>query len=433
MMVRCDYCGLDSTLETAFHQERRRRRQPLRLCPSCWYNRQTNIYASALVISAAAMSLVLLMDYLSGNSLYVSISIASLLVFIPLATLLHEIGHAVGALLVGMRLFNICLGSFGRILCAPRVFGYDIVFRTVPLGGSTLVGLKSTRFARLRYFVMVACGPLVNVLCLAAALAIASKYRQNELLVGLMSAAILFNAALVVGVLWPANAWAGHTLLPSDGLQILTLAWKSKTTIEQMHAAWFYFEGLENWQRGRLEEAMHWLQWGISEYPDTWLNKSGLGIVLLDLNRIEEARQCFSEALDCTSLPPETEALFWNNLAWADLMVGSTDLRAEADRLSQQAFERTPWVPPITGTRGSVLVEIGNLDEGIKLLERALAKNHESSAKALNACYIALALAKKGLPLEAEERLRQARKLHPKCPLIARMEREIAGLQAVST
>jgi tetratricopeptide (TPR) repeat protein len=151
-----------------------------------------------------------------------------------------------------------------------------------------------------------------------------------------------------------------------------------------------------------------------------------MGHLHLDAARYEQARECFLKLLDHESITPEIEALVWNNVAWADLMIGTPERMVEADRLSLQAFERVPWLAPVRGTRGSVLVELGHLDMGLEMLTKALKDNENAASKASNACYIALACSRKGRPLEAEEHLRQARKMDPKCLLIDRVTRELA-------
>lgn len=178
-------------------------------------------------------------------------------------------------------------------------------------------------------------------------------------------------------------------------------------------------------EREKLDDAAAWFRQGIAKFPDDISSATGLGIAYLELRKYEEARRCFLDLLQRKSLPPDQEAIVQNNLVWANLMLGDPELRPEADRLSKNAFGCLPWTPEVRGTRGSVLVELGEFETGMSMLERSLAAHHDDRSKALNAAYIALALTRQGLPVEAARRLEQARKLDPKCPLLGRVEAEI--------
>ena len=77
---------------------------------------------------------------------------------------------------------------------------------------------------------------------------------------------------------------------------------------------------------------------------------------------------------------------------------------------------------------GSVLIELGRIDEGVELLGQAFDGNMTKQNKAFNACYLALAMSRKGDEGEATRFLEKARRLDSTCPLIGRVEREVARL-----
>ncbi|MGE5775862.1 MAG: hypothetical protein ACM33V_06555, partial [Chloroflexota bacterium] len=82
----------------------------------------------------------------------------------------------------------------------------------------------------------------------------------------------------------------------------------------------------------------------------------------------------------------------------------------------------------VIGTRGTVLVEMGQLDEGIALLKKSMAMHPEKQGKALNACHIASGELIRGNQEEASKYLATAKVLDPDCFLIAELEAHIAGM-----
>ncbi len=79
------------------------------------------------------------------------------------------------------------------------------------------------------------------------------------------------------------------------------------------------------------------------------------------------------------------------------------------------------------GTRGTVLVEMGQLEEGIKLLKEAFEKHPAEPNKALNACHLAIAYSRMGDRQQAENYLKLARQFDPESSLIERAETELNG------
>ncbi len=158
-MTRCCKCGLESPLDHAFHPLRVTRRITWLYCPVCWSKRQT-INLGAYLLGATSCCVLGFLLLWAGNAIFAvpALIFGLLFVFFSLCVLPHELGHALAALAVGMRLFTVCIGSFGKTAFVLRLFGYDFVFHTIPWGGYTLVTPKNTRLVRLRYFLVIFCG-----------------------------------------------------------------------------------------------------------------------------------------------------------------------------------------------------------------------------------------------------------------------------------
>jgi tetratricopeptide (TPR) repeat protein len=103
----------------------------------------------------------------------------------------------------------------------------------------------------------------------------------------------------------------------------------------------------------------------------------------------------------------------------------------EADAYSKEACIGLGWMAAIVGTRGTVLVAMGNYEEGIKLLKESFENAENALSKAENSCHLAIAFSRRGMPDEAREYLQLARQLNDKCRLITSAEQEVEGNRLV--
>src|SRR6185369_13077890 len=94
---------------------------------------------------------------------------------------------------------------------------------------------------------------------------------------------------------------------------------------------------------------------------------------------------------------------------------------AEADDYSGRAMKSFAFMPSILGTRGTVLIWSDRAAEGIPLLRRAFDQNAEPSARALNACALALGFSDCGDPDAAAAWLKIGRTYDPACALLERV------------
>ena len=165
-------------------------------------------------------------------------------------------------------------------------------------------------------------------------------------------------------------------------------------------------------------------------YADDISSRYCLAIMLNYLKEHADARNEWFKLLQQPDLAEELRPTVLNNIAWVNLFMGDADLLLEADLYSLEALQSMPDSPPFKGTRGSVLIELGNVEEGLPFVRAALAGNETPQFKALNLCYIAVEIENLGTATEAIQARSEAHKLDPDCILLEKVDQRLAANQA---
>ncbi len=324
-----------------------------------------------------------------------------------------------------MRIFTVNIGNRGRIRSIRRLFGHDVVFRSLPLGGHTLAKPKSIVFARVRYSLFLLGGPLANLLLIALAIPLCAQFTAESAVFWMFAGFMWGNALNLARDLFPMKIWVGSQKVRNDGLVLFTLPFASQETVTWWQVDRFYLEALEAAEQGRLQDGENWLAKGLKEYPDKSWSPHSMACALSQLQRNAEARELYLTLLAKSENNPRAMAGFQTSIAWTDLMLGDPALLAEADHFSKLGVEAFPWDSYTKAIRGSVLVELGNIDEGIRLLAQAIKENDLPSAKAWNACCLAVAMMRTAHCETANEYVEEAKRNDPHCPLLQRTIAEL--------
>jgi tetratricopeptide (TPR) repeat protein len=173
-----------------------------------------------------------------------------------------------------------------------------------------------------------------------------------------------------------------------------------------------------------LNEAIQWYQKALSIYPEDTRLLNDYAVTLIDSERFDEAKTICNQIIEKQESNAGVMAIVHNNIAYLNILLGEKALLEEADAASSHAIACCPWIPAIKGTRGMVLVELGRIDEGIRLLKEALDRCERARDKALNAAYLAVAEARKGNRFQAQQYLETATQYHSDHPLIERAKDE---------
>ena len=112
-------------------------------------------------------------------------------------------------------------------------------------------------------------------------------------------------------------------------------------------------------------------------------------------------------------------------LACLPLYYGNARRLPEAFRYIDEALQLAPDKWTLKGTKGSLLVDSGVLDDGIAMLEEVLSNTETALDRAISNYYLALAWHRKGDPAKCDLHWRRGLELDPDCIVKPRVKEAI--------
>lgn len=284
---------------------------------------------------------------------------------------------------------------------------------------------------RTKLFAITLAGPLANAILMLGSLAVmGGRLTGFGSIVRHLAPLQMFfiaNLLIVIENLWPRQITTSFGKRPSDGKQLLEALKADPTRAAQNHAAGFALESAMCQEKKRFDEASSWLEKGLALYPDNLQLMITQGLNLLYLQRFNGARECFFKVLPRTDKDRSLRSLILNNIAYTDALIGDPELLMEADRYSLEAMTNLSWMPSIKGTRGTVLLELGKIDEAVPLLRETMQTHDNLINKAQNACWLAIAETRRGNLNAGQKYLDEARKFDSTCFLLERAQNILDG------
>ncbi len=424
----CEVCQLESSRGDLFKvYPHLFRSQSLNLCLSCYAdkNDQVSVVMFWLFLASLPFSLGLAL-YLPTHIM--GIGFANISVFqisLLVSTVLHELGHVAIGKLAGFRMFSIDIGR-GRVLYDFRVWFLQCRVRSIPFGGLAHGAAMSGRFFKIRRFLMVLGGPMANAILLAGAVMLLPIDERLAMSVfhGFVPVLIfgLANAFLLAVSLWPYDFDSAAGKLSSDGKLVWKIWWAGKAEIDQHLAARYWMEAVECAVEKDAAGMRKWIDAGLRLFPNNLLLKISQPGILYIEGRYSDAMRSYALLLGRFKKQglPDMDWHLLNSIASCCILSRRQDLLGRAEICSRAASKKNPLSPYCRGTRGSVLVETGQIDAGLKELLYAFQNVPGRVGRALTACYIGIAEAKKGNPAASRHYFDTARKLDSKCVLLDR-------------
>lgn len=293
--------------------------------------------------------------------------------FIYLSVYIHEFGHAIAGWLVGFPIKKITIG-LGETIWKYEIKATStlIVINNGFQGGLTHIGDVSRDFLRLRFFVFAAGGILMQIILVWLCIKLTATWLFfNPFLYNLSNLFVYANIFLIIGNLLPYNTNAFGIPRPTDGLLLLTTFFMKEEQITEILLSGKILDGLENLEAKKLEEAELIFRECISKEPSLFLPKINLSAALIRQQKIDEAMEILTQITTKQEAKGVKLALIYNNLAWCYLIKSTSEPRylEQADDYSNQALSVNNQIPNLQGTRSCILIEKGELTEGIKILQ----------------------------------------------------------------
>jgi tetratricopeptide (TPR) repeat protein len=424
--MKCDRCGLQSDVEQAFSSQRRLGGPPRRFCPDCTLKRQTNSFLLDIAVIIGAGILIFSMNPNSRAAATVLLISLIALVIIPLI-LIHELAHAAVAKLTGLRVFGIVIGV-GKTIWSGKLFGMQWAINSLPIGGITSVGARPVPNIRGKLFLVYLAGPASHIL-LAYASHLLSRMLPAGSFWGRFLVALVFaNILLALFNLFPRKLSFTTGVQGTDGWHLFRTPFLKEQELTKLHVGYFAAEALLAYTENDFDTAKTWVEQALALDGDSAIARNVLGILQMARGEYPASRTTFLQLLETEeSKEPALHYILLNNVAYLNALMGDPALLTEADQYSAEALKHLPWVAPVVGTRGTVLVELGQIEEGIALLTKAMSLHPDKQGKALNACHIALGEFRRGQAAEAHKYLVTAQTLDPDCVLLPRVKTELSG------
>jgi tetratricopeptide (TPR) repeat protein len=376
------------------------------------------------VVGGSATAVAILFGFSPGLIL-----IFGLLFWIP-AILLHELAHAVSGKAVGGEVSCIKLG----LTTNPTGNHFSFIFLgfpwklyAVPFTGSVWVYFIDPYRYRSRVITMIAAGPLASLFAALTGI-IPLLINANRPGGAQLAAWFLVNFYFFIGTSLPYSRIRKGHISQTDGYRIGTLFRLSDAEIVQK----CFQSRLQIDLKTEKEEIAHLpMEDAIARYEANPDRIATLAHLIGKMGQAKDLRQneFVMRLISYPKLPSTNLAAFLDSYLTTHLDQGTIANSSYFDQFSQKLMTTTHQSITAQGTRGSVLIDLGRIDEGSAMLREVLSKTTSDLDKTYANIFLALAEKQKGNLDAARAHAREAVSVNHDCPAIQR----ISDLLLVST
>jgi hypothetical protein len=283
------------------------------------------------------------------------------------------VGHAIAGSLTGFEMKRMIIGA-GREIFRTRIGKFLFIVTNNISGGVTHWGKVPDRHLKPKFAFLLLGGVLaqliVTAICwMSCNLTIKSMFIPDN--AALASVFIFSNIFLIVVNLLPIKTNFMGIKLPTDGLQLLKLPFWTEKDIQNILSAGKIMDAYELYEAKKFPEAEKLFKECVSTYPDMVLPRINVAASFIKQGKLQECISFLESSLKYAENDPLLFFIY-NNLGWAHLISYSEKGLQQADDYSSKAYLLNPKHPNVLGTRACVLIEKGELDDGIVLLKKAV-------------------------------------------------------------
>ncbi len=304
--------------------------------------------------------------------------------------LIHEFGHAIAGWLVGFKIPKIIIGK-GKNIYKFKIkkTSTHLYINSLPFTGLTYANEFSPNNFRLKYLFFTLGGVISQVFfSIISFVYLYINYdldmiHTNITLKHFYYASSLFiflNILDIFNNLIPKYYKISNEYYPSDGLTFWQTIWMKKNDLDETIFADRINKGIKKIQEGKYLEAEEIYNKCLEEVPDLSLAIINLSIAYILQEKIDKAINISSELIKNLNLDNSKKKYICNTLAHGYLLKFTSDTQflEKADSASREAYFIDPNFIYIVQIRASILIEIGEINEGVQILEKIITSKEEN-------------------------------------------------------
>jgi tetratricopeptide (TPR) repeat protein len=338
------------------------------------------------------------------------VPILSLYVWLYFSTFCHELGHFVCAKLVGMSPQLMKVGRGFRIF-RKSFFGAQLEIGILPDCGITYASYPHTGWSRLvdlklKLIIFSIGGCLANSVLLLCLIAV-FVYTGFPICLYF----ILIEALMIIIALAPTDVLLYGTKIPRDGKKIFFI-------LTQDNQRYFFADHQKAITRIAGDRAEPQI---LFKNDIRALELFVKAEIKLAYRRFDEAIALLDQLLNPENASDAEKAYILDTLASIVINHGQKQYLAQADRWSQEALKLAGHSKTIQGTRGAILIELGQYEEGKQTLFPLTELDNDPLDIAISSAYLAKADHHLGNNEQAWKWLKQAEQVGEKVPSLSEM------------
>ena len=228
-----------------------------------------------------------------------------------ISIVIHESGHAIAALCLGMEVTKIAIGH-GETVYEFQLFGIPWKIKQVPFGGATYLLDKSTYFYRTKSFVVSLFGPLTNLILVYLTLRFPREFMTiNTSGIYIYPGIIICirNIIYVFENLVPQYCDVDGSQVPNDGLSMLKAPFLSTKQISEEVSSSWVIDGYNLERSGQYQKAIESFNTAIHHNSDCVQAYQYRGNIFRLMKDDRRAIDSYQQAIDHFSDKIELEPL----------------------------------------------------------------------------------------------------------------------------